>query len=397
MRETTESLKQRVIEEVERLRDELIRVSDDIHAHPETAFEEHYAADLLTRVAQQHGMSIQKGIADLPTAFRAERRGAGPGITVAFLAEYDALPGLGHACGHNIIGAAALGAALAVAHVIDELPGRVVLLGTPAEEKGGGKMLLVDRGAFTDIDAALMIHPSVRNMTRRKSLSSHNLFFEFFGRPAHAAAAPDDGINALNGVILLFNNINALRGHVPDGVRIHGIIPDGGQAHNIVPDYATAQFSVRAPNKSIASGLVAKVIACAEAAALATGTRLSYRELYHYDNMIPNPVLAESFEANLRRLGREVQEPEPNERMGSTDMGNVSHVVPSLHPYIAIADEGTAGHTEAFRDAAASERGHAGLIDGAKAMAMTAIDLFTDPELVARMRQTFQETVAAQG
>ncbi|NOZ29808.1 MAG: M20 family metallopeptidase [Chloroflexi bacterium] len=386
-------MKQQVMAAVDALRDELIHVSTTIHDNPEVAFEEFQAMGLLTDTAERHGFQVERGIAGLPTAFRAWRAGAGPGPVIAYLAEYDALPGLGHACGHNIIGAAALGAALALGSVIDALPGKVMLIGTPAEEKGGGKMLLVDRGAFQGVDVAMMVHPSVYNMTRRRSLASYNLFFEFFGKAAHAAAAPDDGINALHGVILLFNNINALRGHVPDGVRIHGIIPNGGDAHNIVPEYATAQFSVRAPTRSIARDVVAKVIACAEAAALASGARLETKELYHYDNMIPNPVLAELFEENMRLLGREVHEPDANGRMGSTDMGNVSHVVPALHPYVAIADEKVAGHTVEFREAAVSPRGHEGLLVGAKAMAMTGVDLLTDPEAFQRVRDAFLRSV----
>ncbi|MCD6289654.1 MAG: M20 family metallopeptidase [Anaerolineae bacterium] len=387
-------LKERVMSAVDAMRDDLIRISTTIHEHPEVAFEEYQAMQLLSDTAERHGFVVERGIADLPTAFRAQRSGASPGVTVAFLAEYDALPGLGHACGHNIIGTAALGAALAVGTVIDELPGTVVLLGTPAEEKGGGKALLVDRGAFQDIDVAMMIHPSVRNMTRRRSLSSHNLFFEFFGKAAHAAAAPDEGINALHGVILLFNNVNALRGHVPDGVRIHGIIPDGGDAHNIVPEYATARFSVRAPTSTLAQEIVDKVIVCAQAAAMATGAQVKIQDLYHYDNMIPNPILADLFDRNLHLLGREVQEPDANERMGSTDMGNVSHVVPALHAYIAIADEGVAGHTPEFREAAVSPRGHEGLIAGAKALAMTAIDLLTDPGTFRQVQETFRQSIA---
>ncbi|HEY63735.1 MAG TPA: M20 family metallopeptidase [Caldilineae bacterium] len=386
-------MKRKVIATIDELRDELIQVSETIHANPEVAFEEYRAMQLLTDTAERYGLTVERGIAGLPTAFRAWRSSSSPGPTIAFLAEYDALPGLGHACGHNIIAAAALGAALALSRVLDSLPGRVMLMGTPAEERGGGKMLLVDRGAFQDVDVAMMIHPSVYNMTRRRSLASYNLFFEFFGKAAHAAASPDDGINALNGVILLFNNINALRGHVPDGVRIHGIIPNGGEAHNIVPEYATAQFSVRAPTRAMAQEIVAKVIACAEAAALATGTRLQTKELYHYDNMIPNPVLADLFEANMRLLGREVQEPNANERMGSTDMGNVSHVVPALHSYVAIADEKVAGHTAEFREAAVSPRGHEGLLVGAKAMAMTGVDLLADPEAFRRARQVFQQAI----
>ncbi|HIC88799.1 MAG TPA: M20 family peptidase, partial [Anaerolineae bacterium] len=375
---------------VEELRERLVCVSETLSAHPEVAFEEFESMKLLADTAEKHGFQVERGIADLPTAFRATRSGVGPGPRIAILAEYDALPGLGHACGHNLIAAASLGAALALSRLMDRLPGQIVLLGTPAEEKGGGKMLMVDRGVFRNVDMAMMVHPSVYNMVSRKSLASHNLIFEYFGKAAHAAAAPDEGINALNAVIALFNLVNAMRGHLPDGVRIHGIILHGGEAHNIVPDYASAQFSVRTPTSAMAGGIVEKVITCARAAAMATGARLEYEEVYHYDNMVPNPILGDLFRANLEALGRIVTEPEENGRMGSTDMGNVSHIVPAIHPYIQIADEGVAGHTPEFREAAISPRGHQGLIDAAKAMAMTAVDLLTAPGLIEEVRAAFR-------
>jgi len=385
-------LKTRVIEEIDRLADKLIGISETIHRNPEIAFQEFQASTLLTSTAKAHGFAIRRGIAGLETAFVARYPEERSGTLIAFLAEYDALPDLGHACGHNIIGTASLGAALAVRSLLDDLPGQVQLIGTPAEEKGGGKVIMVDAGVFEGVDLAIMTHPSSRNLVDRRSLASNNIVFEFHGQAAHAAAAPDCGVNALDAVILTFNNINALRQHLRDDARVHGIVTHGGSAHNIVPDYAAARFSVRAADKAYSLEVLDKVINCAKAAALATGATVEIKRLYSYDNMIPNSILAECFRQNLEALGIEAQNAADNERMGSTDMGNVSQVVPSLHPYVAIAPEGTGGHTPEFRDAAISEAGHRGLIVAAKAMAMTAVDFLVDDSLMAQARTEFEES-----
>ncbi len=379
-----DKLKQRVLDDVGARRDELIRVSDTIHANPELAFQEFEAVALLTSVLEREGFAVRRGVAGLETAFAASytsQKGDRP--VVAFLAEYDALAGLGHACGHNIIGTASVGAGLAVRSVLDEVAGAIQVIGTPAEEGGAGKVIMAEAGVFDGVDAAMMVHPSTRTMTRRTSLACYELKMEFFGQSAHAAATPDKGINALDACILTYNNISALRQQLTDDVRIHGIITHGGAAPNIIPDYVAAEFLVRAAEKDHALAVLAKVEDCARAGALAAGAevKLTRGEKY-YANMVPSTVLADLFDANLAALGREVQLPEPNERMGSTDMGNVSHVVPALHPYVAIAPDEVAGHSPQFRVASASQEGHAGLLDAAKALAMTAVDLFSNPELV---------------
>ena len=379
-----DKLKSRVMAEVDARRDELIRISDTIHAKPELAFEEFEAVALLTSVLEQEGFTVQQGVAGLETAFVASytsRKGGKP--VVALLAEYDALAGLGHACGHNIIGTASVGAALALRPVLNQLPGTIQVIGTPAEEGGGGKIIMVEASAFDGVDVAMMVHPSTRTMTRRSSLACYELKMEFFGQAAHAAGSPDKGINALDACILTYNNISALRQQLTDDVRIHGIITHGGSAPNIIPDYTAAEFLVRAAEKDDALTVLAKVEDCARAGALAAGAevKLTRGETY-YANMVPSAVLADLFDANLSVLGRELQLPEPNERMGSTDMGNVSHVVPALHPYVAIAPDEVAGHSPQFRAASVSPEGHVGLLDAAKALAMTAVDLFSSPELV---------------
>lgn len=388
--------KQRVLDDIDSRREELIRVADTIHSHPEVAFKEFEAASLLTRILEANGFSIERGVAGLETAFVATLHGHGPGPTIAILAEYDALPGLGHACGHNLIAASALGAGLALQTVLPELPGTVKVIGTPAEEAGGGKVIMVEHGVFAGVDAAMMIHPSNKNQTRRGSLTSYKIGIEFFGKPAHAAAKPDEGINALDAVIQTFNGINALRQHLRDDARIHGIITHGGDAPNIVPEHAAAQFSVRAADTPYALQVVAKVRSCAEGAALATGARLKFTEYArHYDNRLPNPRLSELAEANMAALGLELS---PNDRrMGSSDMGNVSQVVPAIHPYVAIGPEEMGGHTAEFREAAASPAGHEGMLNAAKILALTAVDLLAQPDNVAEAWRTFREQKEAQG
>jgi amidohydrolase len=383
--------KHRVMKEVDDWRARLIRLADTIHANPEIAFEEFESAALLSKTLEESGFAVERNVAGLETAFVATLSGQGGGPTVAFLAEYDALPGLGHACGHNLIGASAIGAGLAIRAVLPTLAGRVQVVGTPAEEGGGGKAILVEAGVFDSVDAAMMIHPSTHNMTRRRSLTSYKVSIEFHGKAAHAAAKPDEGINALEAMILTYNGINALRQHLRDDARIHGVITHGGEAPNIVPDYTAAKFYVRALDTPYCTKVLEGLQACAEGAARATGARLKLAEYApRYDAMMPNPKLADLIEANMATLGIEVKAPEPDERMGSSDMGNVSQVVPALHPYLAIGPEEMGGHTVEFREAAASPTGHEGMIRAAKLLAMTGVDLLMEPTHLIAAKRAFE-------
>lgn len=387
------SQKARALSVIDALRAEFLQVSATIHGQPELAFQEFKSAALLCDTLEQHGFAVERGVGGLATAFRAEARGVAAGPTIALVAEYDALPEIGHACGHNIIGTAAVAAGVGVRAVMGELPGRVVVIGAPAEEGGGGKVILVERGVFADVDAALMVHPSTYTVVNRGSLASMRLTTEFIGKASHAAASPEDGINALEAVILTFNNINALRLHLKSDARVHGIITHGGTAVNIIPDHAMAVFSVRAATQGYADAVMRRVVQCAEAAGSATGARLNWTVTPGYAAMIPNASLGRLFADNWRALGVEVRDTLPDERMGSTDFGNVSQVTPAIHPYIAIAPPDTAGHTIEFREASLSPAGDAGLINAAKAMAMTTIDLLADPELAQAAKAEFAATI----
>jgi len=381
--------KEAVCARVDLLAERLVGVSQEIYDHPELKFEERRASRLLAGELRQAGFNVELGVAGLETAIRAEHPAKAAGPTVAILGEYDALPEIGHACGHNLIAASALGACLAVGGIKAELPGTLLFLGTPAEEGGGGKVVLIEAGAFRGVDAAMMFHPASYTVVDRGSLAITEVIVEFFGKAAHAAESPDKGINALDAVIQTYNGVNALRQHLKDGARVHGIITHGGAKPNIVPDYAAANFYIRALESAYRDELLEKFRRCAEGAALAVGATFSMKTVGHaYRAMRPNGPLGEAFGSNLAAIGEPLSPP-AHRSMGSTDMGDVSQVVPAIHAYIAICDQGVASHSHAFAEAAASERGRRAMLLAAKALAMTAVDVFTDPDLVARMKSAF--------
>jgi len=380
-------LKPKVKDSVELQRQQLIQLSLNIHDNPELGFEEEKAATWLTGYLEENGFNVERGIAGLATAFRATYGQGSPRI--ALLAEYDALPKMGHGCGHNIIATSAVGAAVASKSIIDRLGGSIVVLGTPGKEVFGGKIDMVKAGAFEEIDAAMIVHPDVRNMVTIQALSCSSLEVEFFGRPAHAAAQPYKGINALDAMILAFTSINSLRQHIMSEARIHGIITDGGEAPNVVPAHSAAVFLVRAPDNEYLAELKDKVLNCFTGASVASGARLEYKwRERSYAPMKNNATLARLFGQNLESLGRHVEAFDPRFGFGSTDMGNVSQVVPSIHPTIAIASPEVFIHTPEFASAAASETGHEGLMDAAKAMAMTVADIL-QPGMLDKIKQEF--------
>ncbi len=384
-----DALKQEIVREVDRLAPELLKISRFLHAHPELSFQEVQAVKLLTETLAQHGFTVRKEVAGLSTAFTASLV-SGEGPTIAYLAEYDALPGLGHACGHNLIAASSLGAALALKAFLGKIPGRVVVVGCPAEEKGGGKIPLVEAGVFQDVDAAMLVHPSNRTEIVKKALGMREVQVEFFGKASHAAATPHFGINALDAVILAFNNIGALRQQLRPDARIHGIITHGGKAPNIIPDYAAAVFYVRALDKEYLEEVYEKVVGCFEGAARATGARYQVRREGHdYQPHKANYTLARLFRENLEGLGVEVDQRPEDEELGSTDVGNVSQVVPTIQPMIAICGPEVACHMVEFAAASASPAGEEGMLLAAKAMALTGLDLLRDPEVLDRVKKEF--------
>jgi len=381
--------KARIDREVESLADELFAVSDFLLANPEIAYQEFKACDHLSHVLAQNGFKVEKGIGKVETSFLARPDDCRPSRpAVALLAEYDALPKIGHGCGHNLIAAASLGAAMALRRILGAEAGGLVLVGTPAEEGGGGKVRLAEAGVFEEMDAAMMFHPGSTNIPGKGMLGRIKFKMEFFGRTAHASGSPDRGINALDALVLAYNGINAYRQHLrPDG-RIHGIITHGGDAPNIIPDYAAGLFYVRAGNRKYRDELLERVKNCCKGAALATGAEFKI-EIDHpvLDPVKRNPSLEAIVKNNMTALGITVDEDDG--RRGSSDMGNLSHYLPAIHPYLAIVEPEIPGHSTEFRDATTSSRGRQTLLNAAKMLAMTAWDFLSSPELRERVRRDF--------
>jgi amidohydrolase len=386
-------MKQIITDFLDSHKNDFIEISTYIGENPELGHEEYKSAKVLSDKLSEHGFDVQLGICGLPTAFEAVFDSGRQGPTIGFMSEYDALPEIGHACGHNLIGTMGIAAGIATSKVLQETGGRVIVYGTPAEETKGGKVTMAEQGVFDNLDVAMMVHPLHSYVKSGSSLAMDAIQFEFFGKPAHAAANPEKGINALDAVIQTFNGINALRQHVTSDTRIHGIIPDGGKAANVVPDYAVAQFYVRAKTRSYVNELVEKVKSIAEGAAMMTGAtmKMSNYEL-SYDNMVTNETLSDVFTDQLISLGVPSEEViENRDGSGSLDMGNVSLVVPSIHPYIKICNELYSCHTTEFRDAALSDQGKEAMILGAKAMASTAYELLTKQELLTKIKEEFEK------
>jgi len=381
-------LKTSVTASVEAQRRELRNLSLKIHANPELGFKEVKAAAWLTRYLEKNGFTVERGTCELETAFRGSYGEGKPAI--ALVVEYDALPQLGHACGHNLIAGGSVGAAVAAKAAIDRFGGSIQVIGTPAEELYGGKVIMVKRGAFNNLDAAMMVHPGAHNAAFTQALACLALEVEFFGKAAHAAGHPEAGINALEAMLLSFTAINSLRQHIKDKARIHGIITDGGEAANVVPDHSAGNFLVRAEDDAYLDELKERVLDCFVAGATATGARLEYRwGETRYAPMRNNPTLAKLFRQNMQSLGRRTPLSAPGRSLGSTDMGNVSQVVPGIHPGVAIVAPGVSHHSPEFALAAASEAGIEGMLDAAKAMAMTIVDLVSSPETVVQVKREF--------
>jgi amidohydrolase len=374
---------------VDGLAGELETLSRAIHDHPELGYQEAKAAAWLGEFLERHGLKVERGVGGVETAFRASLE-TGDGPTVAILCEYDALPGIGHACGHNIIAGAGAGAGAALAVVKSRLPrGRVLVVGTPAEEGGGGKVKLIRAGVFQDVDCAMMIHGFDRTILHQDLLGIVRITFEFTGKAAHASADPWAGVNALDACVQTYTAVSMLRQQVRPDCRIHGIITSGGAAPNIIPEYAAASFYVRAPRIDTMWDLSRRVVACAEAAARATGATLKVDQADNvYEPLKRNQTLLDLFDANMRQVGLAEGTAIPD-RLGSSDIGNVSQVIPAIQPMIGIAPAGMAIHTREFAQAAVQPMAWTAMLAAAKTMAMTTYDLLADPGKVEAAKAEF--------
>ena len=391
------ALKERLRAEVEARAERLVALSHEIHEHPETNYEEHFAHDVLTRALEDEGLEVQRAAFGVDTAFAATAGDDGP--TIAVLLEYDALPGLGHACGHNIIATAGLGAGLAAAALAEEAGGRILVLGTPAEEGGGGKILMARAGAFDRVDAAMMVHPAGDDLARMQVIAVQELVATYTGQAAHAAAFPHRGRNALDAAVLGYLNVAALRQHILPEERIHGVFLEAGEKPNIVPARAVTEWMVRSTSITALDPLKARVAACLDAGAAAAGCAvdIAWKPVVYAD-MIDNEAMVALYSANAAALGRTVREPEGEAAVvGSTDMGNVSYLVPSIHPMIAAAPSGLPIHTPEFATSARSEAGDRAVVDGAVTLAWTVADLWLGDGVLEGVQTEFAAAVERVG
>lgn len=380
--------KEQVLKKAEDLKNRLSQICQTIHENPELGFKEHKASQILTEFLEEEGFEVEKGCADLETAFRAQIKGSEGRPVIGILCEYDALPGIGHACGHNIIAASSVGAAAAAAVLLKDYAGAITVLGTPSEEgSGGGKQIMWDAGVMKDVDCTMMFHPGPQTVIRDKTLAIQALRFTFHGRSAHAGAAQEEGRNAVEAVIHTFNGINSLRGHLKKDVNIHGIITKGGEASNIIPDLAEAEFGVRASTLEELEHVLERVSLCAQGAAIMTGCTAEITRLgIAYADLIPNETILKLVEDNLEELSVPIDVREAPAALASTDVGNLSHYIPSIQCMIGIGTP-VLPHTAPFADACAGETGAAIALTAAKALAMTIADLLEHPKLVEQAKE----------
>ncbi|MBN1687020.1 MAG: M20 family metallopeptidase [Spirochaetales bacterium] len=386
-----EKTRKKICQRVDELSDNIFAVADWLKDNPETAYQEFKACEYLSGVLAGNGFDVEKGPGGIATAFLgrpAGKRQTRP--TVALLAEYDALPGIGHGCGHNIIAAASIGAVISLKDVLGDAAGHLAIVGTPAEEGGGGKVKLAEAGVFADMDMALMFHPSDSNIPGKDNLGRIKFKMEFFGKAAHASGSPDQGLNALDGIVTAYTSMNALRQHLKRDGRLHGIITHGGAAPNIIPDYAAGLFYVRAGSIAYRDELFERVKKCAEGAALATGTTCKI-EIDHpvLDPIRRNRPLEAAVAAAMEALG--ITPDEDDGSRGSSDIGNLSHYLPSIQPYLAIVDRGAGipAHSAGFCEATVTPRGREVTLQAAKMLAMTAYDYLESEELRREAKADF--------
>ena len=373
---------------IDAISDELIALSHAIHDNPELGYEEYFAHEQLTQVLTDKGLEVEKGAYEIETAFEATAGSSGP--VVALLCEYDALPGIGHACGHNIIAAAGIGAGLAASTFTDSFNGRLRILGTPAEEGGGGKVRMLNNGAFDSVEAVLMIHPADADLPNISSLAVQQLRATYSGKAAHAAAAPEKGINALDGAVLGYMGVAALRQHIAPDERLHGIFTNGGQKANIVPESAESTWYARSSTMDRLEVLKSRLVETLKGGAKAAGCEIQIDWINEpYAEVLDNAPILEAYMKNSESIGRIIKAADDGGVVGSTDLGNVSHIVPSIHPMVKVAPKGTAIHTVDFEECAKSQEADDGLLDSAKSLAMTVLDCWHDPTLLTEAKDFF--------
>ncbi|MEY3414118.1 MAG: hypothetical protein RJA79_993 [Actinomycetota bacterium] len=391
-------IKQQVCLDIDNRASDLISISHEIHAHPELNFEEKFAHERLTQYIADSKIKVDRSAFELATAFDVSVRG-GNGPTVAVLCEYDALPGIGHACGHNVIAAAGLGAGVALSAVAEVCGGNLRLIGTPAEEGGGGKVEMARKGAFKNIDAAMMIHPSDRDLARMNAIAIQQLFVRYQGLAAHAAVSPDKGKNALDAAVLGYMNVAALRQHIKPTERVHGIFTKSGEKPNIVPREAEMDWYVRSDTIESLQPLKARIAKCLEAGAIAADCTITFDwQKNTYADLVDNLPLLTSYVENSAQFGRDLTTDFlPGTGGGSTDMGNLSYLVPSIHPMLQVAPNGVSLHSAQFAEFTASKDADKAVLDGAKIMAMTAIDMWLSDTLSSQVQQAFGDGVVPEG
>ena len=373
-------VKTRLSNTIDKYSEQLIGLSHDIHANPETAFTEYKSSKLIADFLESFGFEVKLGIGGLETAFIASREGKAQGPHLAFLAEYDSLPGIGHACGHNIIATSAVGAFIGMSSVLNEFCGKISIIGTPAEEGGCGKGILLENGVFDDVNFALMMHPSSgKSLINRGGRAATHVHIKFHGRATHSSN-PGKGVNALSAVISTFNHIDLMRPTFEMQDNVNGIITEGGKAANVIPGEAACEFSLRARTMLDLEKLVEKIKTAVRSAEALTGACAEVLVDRIYAERYPNLPMCEAFKANMKALGEEMEYPDPHMLYGSSDLGNVSIKMPAIHDYLAIAPEGVNSHHPDFEKAACSPRADEICIKAAKGLAMTAVDVLGNPE-----------------
>ncbi|WMJ77173.1 MULTISPECIES: M20 family metallopeptidase [unclassified Sedimentibacter] len=383
-------MKEKVLELIKNITPDLNNLSLEIYNNPELGYEEYEACRLHTELLQKYGFDVQNNFSGVPTGFKAEYKSGKPGLTIAYMAEYDALPGIGHGCGHNLLGTVSTGAGIVLKQLVDEIGGNVIVFGTPAEETSGAKVTYVENHEFDNVDIAMMAHPGSEYAKSGSSLALEPVQFEFFGKTAHAAASPEKGVNALDAAIQTFNSINALREHIKSDSRVHGVIINGGKAANIVPDYSKSQFYVRSTSKTYNLELLEKIKNCAKGAALSTGCELKITKYeFSYDNMVTNETLSEIFSEKIFQVSG-ITMNEPAKNTGSIDAGQVSQVCPTIHPYFDITNnKNIAGHTKEMAENTLTEYAKEQMKNTVAALVLTAAEVMHNKELYKKIKIEF--------